>query len=352
MKKQSQTETIIIDGSYGEGGGQILRTSLALSLITGKPFIMENIRAKRKKPGLLRQHLTAVNAAAEIGMAKVEGNTIGAQTLSFIPHSINAGKYAWAVGTAGSATLVLQTVLPCLLRANKTSELTLEGGTHNPFAPTFDFLEKTFLPIINRMGATVSVKLERPGFYPAGGGKFTVSIQPTSTLAPVELMERGPILKHEGIVIISQIPHKVAEIEIATMRSKLSWGENDFRIENIATPRGPGNVLMAIMTSKNITEVFTGFGERTVPSDKVALGVIEEVREYLAANVPVGRHLADQLMIPMALAGSGRFRTLPLTRHSLTNIDVLKKFLDVEITVTKVDRLIWDIEFHTPTKLQ
>ena len=346
MKKHNTTEMITIDGSFGEGGGQILRTSLALSLITGKPFRMDNIRAKRKKPGLLRQHLTAVNAATEVGAAKVEGNAMGSPTLSLTPKTIKAGRYAWAVGTAGSATLVLQTVLPCLLRADKVSELTLEGGTHNPYAPPFDFLEKAFLPILNRMGAKVSVGLERPGFYPAGGGKFTVSIEPAPTLVPLELVERGEILKHEGIGVVSQLSRRIAESEIATMKSKLSWSEEDFRIQETPHPRGPGNVLMAIIESQHVTEVFTGFGERAVPADRVALAVVEEVREYLAAGVPVGRYLADQLMIPMALAGGGTFRTLPLTRHSLTNIEILKKFLDIEITVTKVDRPIWDVQFQ------
>ena len=334
---------ITIDGSFGEGGGQILRTSLALSLVTGKPFRMENIRAKRNKPGLLRQHLTAVNAAAEISNAQVDGNSIGSLKLSFAPKAVKAGSYHWAIGTAGSATLVLQTVLPCLLTADKVTELVLEGGTHNPYAPPFDFLTKAFLPIVNRMGPKVMARLERPGFYPAGGGKFAVSIEPAKKLSRVDLMERGDILRHEGVGIVSQLPRRIAETELAVLQAKLSWGAECFRVEEVANPRGPGNILICTVESQNITEVFTGFGERGVPADRVALAMIDEVREYLAAGVPVGRHLADQLMIPMALAGGGKFRTLPPTRHSLTNIEVLKKFLDVEITVTKLDRPIWDI---------
>src|SRR5262249_21779317 len=146
---------ITIDGSFGEGGGQILRTSLALSLVTGQPFHIEKIRAGRKQPGLLRQHLTAVKAAAQISQAQVEGEKIGSTQLTFAPGSLMAGEYAFAVGTAGSATLVLQTILPALLRANAPSRLTLEGGTHNPFAPPFNFLTKAFLPLIRRMGARV-----------------------------------------------------------------------------------------------------------------------------------------------------------------------------------------------------
>ena len=335
---------IIIDGSLGEGGGQILRTALALSLVTGKPFRMENIRAKRDKPGLLRQHLTAVNAAVEVGNAQVEGNTIGSRTLSFAPGTIKAGAYRWAIGTAGSATLVLQTVLPCLLTADQPSELVLEGGTHNPYAPPFDFLENAFLPLLNRMGPTVLAKLERPGFYPAGGGKFTVAITPARRLARLDLTERGEIVKREGKAVVSQLSRKIAEIELAVLQAKLGWEPECLRVEDVSNPRGPGNILICTVASQNVTEVFTGFGERGVPAERVALATVEEVREYLAAGVPVGRHLADQLLIPMALAGGGKFRTLPPTRHSLTNLEVLKKFLDLEITVTKQDRPVWDVE--------
>lgn len=334
---------ITIDGSFGEGGGQILRTSLALSLVTGKPFCMENIRAKRDKPGLLRQHLTAVNAAAEISNAQVEGNAIGSLKLAFAPQAVKAGSYHWAIGTAGSTTLVLQTVLPCLLTVGTVTELVLEGGTHNPFAPPFDFLTKAFLPIINRMGPKVTAKLERPGFYPAGGGKFTVSIEPAKKLARVDLMERGDILKCEGVAVVSQLPRRIAETELSVLQAKLGWAAECFRVEAVSNPRGPGNILICTIESQNITEVFTGFGERGVLAERVGLPTIDEVREYLAGGGPVGRHLADQLLIPMALAGGGKFRTLPPTQHALTNIEVLKNFLDVEIAVTKQDRLVWDI---------
>ncbi len=334
---------ITIDGSFGEGGGQILRTSLALSLVTGKPFCIENIRAKRDKPGLLRQHLTAVNAAIEVSQARVDGNALGSQRLTFTPGAVKAGSYRWAIGTAGSATLVLQTVLPCLLTAATATELVLEGGTHNPYAPPFDFLTGAFLPIVNRMGPKVTARLERPGFYPAGGGRFTVSIEPAQKLARVDLMERGDILRHEGVGVVSQLPRRIAEAELAVLQARLSWGAECFRVEEVARPRGPGNILICTVESQHITEVFTGFGERSVPSERVALATLEEVREYLSAGVPVGRHLADQLLVPMALAGGGQFRTLPPTRHTLTNIEVLKKFLDVELTVTKRDRPVWDV---------
>jgi RNA 3'-terminal phosphate cyclase (ATP) len=341
---------IVVDGSMGEGGGQILRSSLALSLVTGKPFRMEKIRAGREKPGLLRQHLTAVNAAVEVGQAQVEGNAIGSTRLAFTPGKIKAGSYRWAVGTAGSATLVMQTVLPCLLVADNPSHLVLEGGTHNPYAPPYEFLANAFLPIINRMGPTVSSKLERCGFYPAGGGRFTIKVEPAAAMVRVDLIERGEIVRRHAVGIVAQIPRRIAENEVAVLKEKLSWDPGSFEIAVNTDSRGPGNALICTIESQNITEVFTGFGEFGIPAKQVAGTLSDSVRDYLASGVPVGRYLADQLMIPMALAGGGRFRTLPLTRHSRTNMEVIGKFLEMEIVATKQDRLVWEIEIKEKQK--
>ncbi len=182
-----------IDGSQGEGGGQILRTSLALSLVTGQPFRLEQIRAGRRKPGLLRQHLTAVEAAKTVGAAEAIGAEMGSRTLEFRPGAVIAGNYRFAVGTAGSATLVLQTILPPLLTASGGSTVTIEGGTHNPFAPPFDFLAGCFVPLIQRMGPRIELEMRCPGFYPAGGGKFDARIEPVKRLACFDLMTRGEI---------------------------------------------------------------------------------------------------------------------------------------------------------------
>src|ERR1051325_4105851 len=206
---------ITIDGSFGEGGGQILRTSLALALVTGKPFRIERIRAGRKNPGLLRQHLTAVNAAAQIGRAEVAGASIGSRELTFAPQAVTAGSYHFAVGTAGSATLVLETVLPALLIADGPSALVLEGGTHNPYAPPFDFLDKTFLPLVCMMGPRVAARLERHGFYPAGGGKFIVDIEPAARLGRIELDERGDITGRRARALIANLPRQIAERELS-----------------------------------------------------------------------------------------------------------------------------------------
>ena len=334
---------ITIDGSFGEGGGQILRTSLALSLVTSKPFSIHNIRAGRKKPGLMRQHLTAVNAAVEIGRAAVEGNRIGSQAFTFKPDMIKPGNYHFAIGSAGSCTLVFQTILPALLIADKPSEIVLEGGTHNPFAPPFDFLKKTFLPVIHRMGPRVDAVLEKPGFYPAGGGRFKVTINPAD-LKRLDLLERGNIIHQSACAYVANLPVNIANRELNVLHEKLEWDRKLLNTVEVENAQGPGNILILEVESEHITEVFTGFGEKRIPAEKVAKRAVRSVREYLAFDVPVGRYLADQLLIPMALAGGGKFRTLSPTRHTTTNVEIIKKFLDVEISVSEYDQNKWEIE--------
>lgn len=324
---------ITIDGSTGEGGGQILRTALALSLVTGQPFRVDKIRAGRKKPGLLRQHLTAVNAAVQIGSARATGATLGSQTLTFEPGGIVPGDYTFAVGTAGSATLVLQTVLPALLTGSKPSRLVLEGGTHNPFAPPFDFLQKTFLPVLNRMGPKVSATLERYGFYPAGGGKFSVAIEPVTQLLPIELPERVAIQRRFARSVYAAIPRSVADRELRVISEKLGWPADSLQAEPVGDSICPGNVLMVEVESESLTEVFTGFGERGVLAEKIAEKVVEEVREYLTSKAAVGEHLADQLLLPMALAGGGSFSAVKISRHAQTNMEIIGKFLPIAFNV-------------------
>ncbi len=339
---------ITIDGSLGEGGGQILRSSLALSLITKQPFRIENIRAGRKNPGLLRQHLTGVNAAATIGNANVSGDSIGSTELTFNPGEVKAGEYSFAVGTAGSATLVLQTVLPALMIGNKITTLTLEGGTHNPFAPPFDFLQKTFLPILKTMGVEVETQIEKYGFYPAGGGKFSIKIIPAAQLKPFNLIERGEITAKTARALVAHIPYKVAEREISVLGRKLEIPEENRYLETIKTSPGPGNVAFVEIASQHVTEVFSGFGERGVTAEAVANSIVKDARNYLNSEAVAGEYLADQLLIPMALAGGGTFMTMPLSQHSKTNIEVIKQFLEVDFLVEKIGTREWKVELKSP----
>jgi len=334
--------TITIDGSAGEGGGQILRTALSLSLVTGTPFRIERIRAARKKPGLLRQHLTAVGAAAELGRATVDGAALGSASLSFAPRKVRPGEYRFAVGTAGSTTLVFQTVLPALMTAGGPSRLTLEGGTHNPWAPPFDFLDKAFLPIIRRMGPQVEVTLSRHGFYPAGGGQFTVGIKPAAALGRIDLLQRGQLVRCSARAVVSRLPLAIARREIKTVQDHLGLADDCVAAETVDS-HGPGNCVTIEIQSEKITELFAGFGQKGVPAEKVAAGVAEEARQYLAAGVPVGQHLADQLLIPMVLAGGGSFRTLAPSNHTKTNLEVLRQFVDVEIRTEQLSPEVWQI---------
>lgn len=338
---------ITIDGSFGEGGGQILRTSLALSLVTGQPFRIEKIRAGRKNPGLLRQHLTAVKAAAQIGQAVVEGDCIGSTQLSFAPGDITPGEYAFAVGTAGSTTLVLQTVLPALLCARGESRLTLEGGTHNPFAPPFNFLVKAFLPLLNRMGVRVEATLARYGFYPAGGGKVEIRISPAAKLTPFELLERGEIVGRRARALVANLPRAIAERELKVIGQKLNWPAEWLRVEEVKNSNGPGNLVSVEIESANVAEVFTGFGERGVAAEAVAIKAIQEARRYLASDAAVGEYLADQLLLPLALAGGGAFTTVAPSRHTTTNIEIIRKFLPVEVQCVEAGNRIWRIEVTT-----
>lgn len=322
-------ELLTIDGSQGEGGGQILRTTLALSLVTGHPFRIDGIRAGRSKPGLLRQHLTAVHAAAQVSGATVSGGDLGSGTLTFHPGPVRGGDLSMAIGTAGSATLVLQAILPALLLAPEASRVVLEGGTHNPYAPPFDFLDRTLLPVIRRMGGNVTARLERHGFYPAGG-RFTVDIEPVSRFEPLALLVRGPV-QVSAQALVSGVPEGVSKRELKVVNEQLGVPWEALESIVVRTSPGPGNALLIAIASEELTEIVTGFGEKQVGAAVVASRACKEAQAYIASNVPVGVHLADQLLVPMVLAGGGTFRTLAPSAHTMTNAAVLKQFADVDV---------------------
>jgi RNA 3'-terminal phosphate cyclase (ATP) len=332
-----------IDGAMGEGGGQVLRTALALSICTGTPFCINNIRAGRKKPGLRRQHLTAVRAARDISGAQIDGDEIGSMRLHFLPNEVQAGHYYFSVGTAGSTTLVLQTILYPLLLAKGESHLTLEGGTHNPFAPPFDFIAHSFLPIINQLGPTVSAKLERYGFFPKGGGQLQIHITPSDQLNGISLMARGKMIASQAKALITGIPEHVAQRELQRVAEKLSWPKNCLHHCPLPTATGPANVLLLSVESEQVTEIFTGFGQRGIRAETVADRTIKKLTDYLDVNVAVGEYLADQLLLPLALAGEGEYTTLAPTPHTLTHIEVIKAFLPVSITNTQMRKGVWEI---------
>ena len=325
-----------IDGSMGEGGGQVLRTALSLSMITGEAVNVANIRAGRRKPGLMRQHLTAVKAAEEISGARVDGDFPGSLELEFKPGRIRHGSYHFAVGTAGSATLVLQTILPALLSAEGESDLIMEGGTHNPLAPPFDYLDKTFLPLLRRMGADVSVVLFRHGFFPAGGGKFAVKAAGGRLSAP-SFPDRGAVTAVRAECLYANLPTSIVKRECSVLENRLGLERGGARFRRVDSA-GPGNAAMVEVDVEDgrggvLTEVFTGFGERQITSEMVAERVAAEAEEYVNADAALGKHTADQILLPMALAGDGEFSTLEPSLHATTNMEVIEKFLPVSFSV-------------------
>jgi RNA 3'-terminal phosphate cyclase (ATP) len=339
---------ITIDGSFGEGGGQILRTALSLSLATGTPFRIENIRAKRKQPGLLRQHLTAVLAASEIGGAEIQGAVLGSAELTFTPKTVRTGEFRFAVRTAGSGTLVFQTILPALMRAAAPARIVIEGGTHNFAAPPFDFLERAFLPLICRMGPKVSVKLERYGFYPAGGGRFAAEIEPRPSLTPIHLGVRGPIRSERVRAIVANLSRRIAEREVKKVEAMLSCPRECLSIEETRNSPGPGNIVFIEIASDDVTEVFSSFGRLGVASERVADEAVRQAREYLVSRAAVAEHLTDQLLLPMALAGEGSFTATKLSMHARTNIEVISKFLPVRFEVQPAEGYSTVTVFQTP----
>lgn len=317
---------IVIDGSEGEGGGQIVRNACALSLVTGAPFRIANVRGRRAKPGLMRQHVTAIEAACAVGGAQCEGLTVGSSEIAFRPGRVVPGDYRFAVGTAGSTGLVLQTILMPLALADGPSRIVLEGGTHNMLAPPFDFIAKSFLPVINRMGPHVEARLVRHGFYPRGAGRIEVDITP-APLRQIDCIERGALLGRSALAVFAALPFDVAEREIRTAKQLLEWPDEAFAVRQLPEEQGPGNILLLEAAFEHVTEVVSGFGRLGVPAEQVARTAAARMAGYLASDAFAGPYLADQLLLPFALAGGGTFTTVKPSRHSLTAADVIARFL-------------------------
>ncbi|QFT78532.1 RNA 3'-terminal phosphate cyclase [Erythrobacter sp. THAF29] len=317
---------ITIDGSEGEGGGQVLRYSAALSLMTGEPFTITNIRGGREKPGLMRQHLTSLEAACSIGNAEASGLAVGSSEVTFRPGSVTPGEYHFAVGTAGATGLVLQTILVPLMLADGPSRVVIEGGTHAIAAPPFEFLAHTLLPVIDKMGPRISAKLDRHGFFPRGGGRIVVDFEP-APLRAVELTERGEYVSGGAEAIIAGIPFEVAERELSAMRKVLAdWPKEAFTSRQLSADEGPGNALIATARFEHVTEVMSGFGKLGLPAEKIGKTTAARMKGYLVSGAFAGPYLQDQLLLPLALARGGAFTTVKLSQHTRTAMGLIESF--------------------------
>lgn len=327
-----------IDGSEGEAGGQILRTALASSLLTSVPFRIEKIRAGRHRPGLLSQHLTAVEAAAEIGSARTEGAELGSELLVFEPGDVRSGRFHFDIGTAGSTGLVLQTVLLPLLTTDDESELVITGGTHNQGGPPFEFLDLSFTPLLRRMGADLSLSLERYGFYPAGGGRIRARIG-NATWTRIDLPERGPVRSLRARSLVSRLPVSIAQRELAVVEKGLAVPK-DGLTPLVVEADSPGNALLIMVTCEEVTTVFTGFGKRGLPAEDVASRTVAEARHYLDYSIAVDTHLADQLLLPVTQSGGGSFVTSQLSGHFWTNVKVIEEFFGLSVSTSRKDQTV------------
>jgi RNA 3'-phosphate cyclase len=327
---------IEIDGSYGEGGGQILRTALALSAILQKPFTIHHIRSKRKNPGLQAQHLEAAEALARITEAQTKGFKFGSQKITFIPQKILPGDYQFEVRTAGSVSLLLQAVFLPLCLANEKSNLTLVGGTHVPWSPPFHCLSEVLLPTLKSMGVSAEATIEKWGFYPKGGGKIQLKINPVHEFKPICLFDRGPLKKIRGISAISNLPKHVADRQREQALKRI---QRELKIDAEITilydvpSNGPGSFLFLLAEYEKTLAGFSSLGARGKPAEKVADEAVDFLKNYFSSEGCIDPHLADQLVPFMALAkGNSSFTTTRITEHLLTNLWVIQHFLDVTIS--------------------
>jgi RNA 3'-terminal phosphate cyclase (ATP) len=324
-----------IDGSFGEGGGQILRSSLALALLTGKGFHLRNIRAGRAKPGLQPQHLMSVQAAATVGQAKTRGASRGSTDLVFEPGEVRPGKYRFDIGTAGATGLVLHTLyLPLALRGGEPSELTLIGGTHTETSPCYHFLDMTWRQYVGLCGLRVGLRLVRPGFYPRGGGEVEAFIQPVSSLQGLRLSERGPV-EVTGFSAVAGLDPGIARRQARRARTRLADRDIKADIREETWQGGPGTVVALVLDTDPVPTLFFSLGARGKPAEKVADEAVAQVFAYLEGdNALVDLHSADQLVLPLALAeGGSEYAVAEVTQHLTTNVFVIRQFLDRDIVI-------------------
>jgi RNA 3'-terminal phosphate cyclase (ATP) len=328
-------DLIEIDGSEGEGGGQMLRSSLALSILTGKPFRLVNIRANRKPPGLKAQHAAAVKAAAAISGAQYKGGQVGSDRLEFAPGEVVAGTHRFAIGTAGATGMVLHTVyLPLALRGEHESELSIVGGTHGATSPIFEFLAYTWAIHLRRMDVRVDLGLIRPGFYPRGGGELRAKVWPCSRVNGVTLTRPATVTAACGSAAVAGLPTDIAERMARRLTNRLGATLNVPRFQTQEWDGGPGAWCQVVFEQIAVPATFTAVGERGRPAEAVADEAADAAIAFARTGGPVDPHSADQIVLPLAFSpDASEYRTSEVTRHLTTNIDVIRRFTGRDISV-------------------
>ena len=327
---------IQIDGSYGEGGGQIIRTSLSLSVLTGTPVEVSNVRANRTKPGLQPQHLTAVRAAAALCDARLMGDAVGSTRFTFAPQAPpRPDRYRFDIGTAGATTLVLQTALVPLAHAPEGSHLTVTGGTHNPHAPTVEYLEAIYLPVLRRAGLHATLRYLNAGYYPKGGGQVEADVIGATPVQPLDLTERGKLTRLKAYVVTSSLPGHVAERGVAALEKALKGVGRKAQVEVRDKPSpGIGAAVLLAAECENGRAGFVGLGERGKPMERVAEEPCEAFMDWWKSGAACDEHLADQLVLPLSLAAGESCWTTPcISEHLRTVLWVAQQFLPIDYSL-------------------
>lgn len=327
---------IEINGSHGEGGGQILRTSLTLSALTKSPIHIHHIRANRRQPGLRPQHLAAVHAIAKLTDAKVSGAHLNSDALTLVPTTLRPGRYRVDIPTAGALTLVLQTVFLPLSFAGGTSEITLTGGTHVPWSPIFHYLEEQWLPVMCSLGFRSKLTLQKAGFFPQGGGEVEARILPAQDLQPFSCENRGTLTRMRGMSGVANLDETIAKRQKHQALKRLYPFYKDVKIKTLALP-SPGKGTYIQLTaefSNGGRACYSALGAPGKPSERVADEVVDAMLAFLESDGCVDHYLADQLLLPLAMINAtSRFRTSSISQHLLTNAEVIRQFIPVEIEI-------------------
>jgi RNA 3'-phosphate cyclase len=336
---------IKIDGSYGEGGGQIVRTAIALSAVTTKPVEIVNIRANRPNPGLRAQHVTAIKCMQHISNADVEDLSVGSKRIVFIPKGLKGGNYKFDIGTAGSITLVFQAALLAAIQANKTFSLRLKGGTDVKWSPSWDYFSHIFLSLINRMGVDATAKLVRRGYFPEGGGEAVLTVNPVKNIKPFNVTDRQEFREVKGIIHISRLPDHISKRMRNTVKKmfiKYSI-ENDIKIEEVSDALCEGVGITLWAQSEKTVLGTTLLGERGLPAETIGETAARNILSEITSGATLDIHAADQLLPYMALAaefGKSAFLVRNLSNHAKTNMWLIKHFLDVEFETKKMDNIV------------